>query len=86
MSTNTLLVEGSFSELAEELAQYIDNLNKVESEAGVAAEIEPLLNQIREAESQDSSDTSSVQKQKDDVLKQIVKNATALSNAPERGR
>lgn len=86
VSTNTLLVEGSFSELADELAQYLDTISKVESDSGIAADIEPLLNQIREVEAEETADLASVQKQKDDVLKKIVTKATILNNAPDRGR
>jgi len=84
--SNTLLIEGTFSELAEELAQYIDTLAKVDAGAGVQAEIEQLLGVIREAEqSPDSADEASIQKQKDEVLKKVVTKATVLNSAPERG-
>lgn len=84
--SNTLLIEGTFSELAEELAQYIDTLAKAEEGAGVQAEIEQLLGAIREAEqSQESSDDASLSKQKDEVLKKIVTKAAVLNSAPERG-
>lgn len=84
--SNTLLIEGSFSELAEELAQYIDTLAKAEEGAGVQAEIEQLLGAIREAEqSQESTDDAAVSKQKDEVLKKIVTKAAVLNSAPERG-
>lgn len=83
--SNTLLIEGSFSELADELAQYIDQLSKVEGN-GVRAEIEPLLAAIRESEqSQESVSEATVQNQKNDVLKKIVTKAQVLNNAPERG-
>lgn len=84
--SNTLLIEGTFSELAEELAQYIDTLAKAEEGAGVQAEIEQLLGAIREVEhSPDSADEASIQKQKDEVLKKVVTKATVLNSAPERG-
>lgn len=84
--SNTLLIEGSFSELAEELAQYIDSVNKTESGAGLQAEVESLLNKIREAEqSQDGTDDSVAQNSKDEVLKKIVSRASALNSAPEKG-
>lgn len=83
----TLLIEGTFSELAEELAQYLDNLAKTEEGAGVQADCEQLLNSIREAEqSQEAVDESSVQKQKDEVLKKIATKAAVFNSAPERGR
>lgn len=84
--SNTLLIEGSFAELAEELSQYIDNLSKSESGTGVQAEVEPSLAKIREAEqSQEPQDSTEIQALKDDVLKKIVTNAASLNNAPERG-
>ncbi|KAK5952657.1 hypothetical protein OHC33_006249 [Knufia fluminis] len=81
MTTSTLLIEGSFPELAEELAQYLDSLKEG---AGVASSIETELGQIREAESQESPDSASIQKARDDVLKKIITKATILNAAPER--
>ena len=86
--SNTLLIEGSFSELAEELAQYIDNLSKTEAGAGVQSEIESSIAKIREAEAPQETETADAtqgQKDKDDVLKKIVTKATVLNSAPERG-
>ena len=86
--SNTLLIEGSFSELAEELAQYIDNLSKTEAGASVQSEIESSIAKIRETEvpqETEAVDATQVQKDKDDVLKKIVTKATVLNSAPERG-
>ncbi len=84
--SNTLLIEGSFSELAEELAIYLDNLAKSEEGAGVLTDIEQPLSTIREAEqSQEAVDEKAVQKVKNDVLKKIVTKAAVLNTAPERG-
>ena len=83
---NTLLIEGSFSELAEELAQYIDAVAKVEDGAGLQAEVEPVLASIREVEqSEEAQDAAKIQQSKDDALKKIVTKAAALNNAPEKG-
>lgn len=82
MTTSTLLIEGSFPELAEELAQYLDTLSEG---AGVFASVEGDLNSIREAESQESPEEQSIQKSKDDALKKIITKATLLNAAPERG-
>lgn len=82
---NTLLIEGSFSELSEELAQYIDAVSKTEPASGVAAEIAPLVNAIRDQEQSDNSDLASVQEQKDEVLKAMVGKATVLNSVPEKG-
>lgn len=83
MTTSTLLIEGSFPELAEELAQYLDTLSEG---AGILTSIEGDLNSIREAESQESDEAQSIQKSKDDVLKKIITKATVLNGAPERGK
>lgn len=69
--TNTLLIEGSFEELADELAHYIDEVKKKPSEdgSGIQSEIAPLLEQG----------------QKDEALKKIVTGSTILNSAPEKG-
>ncbi len=69
--TNTLLIEGSFEELADELAHYIDDVRKKQSEDGatIQAEITPLLEQG----------------QKDEALKRLVTGSTVLNTAPEKG-
>lgn len=82
MTISTLLIEGTFPELAEELAQFLDSLSEG---AGVFNNIESELGQIREAESQEAQDNASIQKLRDDVLKKIITKATILNNAPERG-
>jgi translation initiation factor 3 subunit M len=85
--SNTLLIEGSFSELAEELAQYLDPLNKTEPGGGLEAEIKPALKEIREKEeAEEPSDPDALQKQKDEVLKKLVGRAGVLNAAPEKGR
>lgn len=81
MAVSTLLIEGSFAELAEELAQYLDTL---EENADVLSSIESELGQIREIDSQETANTSA-QKYKDDILKKIITKATVLNKAPERG-
>ena len=69
--TNTLLIEGTFEELVEELAQYIDGVKKTQGEDGssLQGEIAPLLEQG----------------QKDEVLKKVVTASTVLNAAPEKG-
>lgn len=86
VSTNTLLVEGSFSELVEELAQYLDTISKAEPNAGIYADIETTLNNVRDAEVQEDSDQESLQKEKDEILKKVVTKAAVLNSAPERGK
>ena len=78
--TNTLLIEGSFSELAEEFAQYVDALRK---EGSLQSEIAPLLEPIRQ---QEQSEGEPDLKQRDEVLKKIVAAATVLNGAPEKGK
>jgi translation initiation factor 3 subunit M len=79
--TTTLLIEGSFSELADEFAQYLDALRKTEG-ATLQAEISPLLEPLRE---QEQSDAEPDRKQRDEVLKKLVAAASALNTAPEKG-
>lgn len=84
--SNTLLIEGSFFELADELAQYIDTVSKCETGSGVQSEIAPTLGGIREKEqAEEPTDPASIQKQKDEVLKKIVGKAAVLNTAPEKG-
>jgi len=84
--SNTLLIEGSFCELTEELAQYLDPLLKLEPGAGLEADIEPALKEIREKEqAEEPSDPDALQKKKDEVLKKIVGKASVLNSAPEKG-
>ena len=69
--TNTLLIEGTFEELADELSQYIDDVKRKTSEdsATLKAEVNPLLEQG----------------QKDEALKKLVTGSLALNSAPEKG-
>jgi translation initiation factor 3 subunit M len=70
--SNTLFIDAPFEDLADELAQYIDNLKKtqgVEQSGGLQADIAPLLEQG----------------QKDETLKKLVVGSTALNGAPEKG-
>ncbi|GAD96035.1 PCI domain protein [Paecilomyces variotii No. 5] len=78
--TNTLLIEGSFTELCEELAQYIDVLRKNEGPS-VHAEVAPLLEPLRQ---QEQNEQEPDLKQRDEVLKKIVSAATVLNAAPEK--
>ena len=69
--TNTLLIEGSFEELADELAHYLDEVQKKQTpdSANVQAEITSLL------------ETG----QKDEALKKLVTASDVLNTAPEKG-
>ncbi len=68
---NTLLIEGSFEELADELAHYIDEVQKKQNpdNANVQTEITPLLEKG----------------QKDEALKKLVTASDVLNTAPEKG-
>ncbi|PLB36680.1 PCI domain protein [Aspergillus candidus] len=78
--TNTLLIEGSFSELADEFAQYVDAVRKSDA-ASLQADISPLLEPLRQ---QEQTDSEPDRKQRDEVLKKIVSAATVLNSAPEK--
>ena len=70
-AANTLLIEGSFKELADELAHYIDEVKKKHGEdshiqADIASDLED-------------------DKKKDEVLKKLVTGASILNAAPEKG-
>ena len=69
---NTLLIEGSFEELADELAMYIDNLRKQQGDegSGIQADVSQYL--------QDDK--------KDDALKSLVGASSVLNTAPEKGK
>ena len=68
---NTLLIDGPFEELADELAHYIDEIKRKQNEdsTSVQVEITPLLTQGH----------------KDEALKKLVIGSTALNSAPEKG-
>lgn len=85
--SNTLLIEGSFAELADELAQYIDTVSKAEPGSETQSEIAPMLSEIREKEqAEEPTDSEPIQRQKDEVLKKIVGKAAVLNSAPEKGQ
>lgn len=67
----TLLIEGSFEELADELSHYLDEVKRRQGDANTAiqTEITPLLEQ----------------NQKDEVLKKLVTGSAVLNSAPEKG-
>ena len=69
---NTLLIEGSFAELAEELAHYIDEIRKRQGDEARKTwpDIEPLI----QANSTD------------EALKKLVTASVTLNAAPEKGR
>ncbi|KAK7184128.1 hypothetical protein DPSP01_001233 [Paraphaeosphaeria sporulosa] len=66
----TLLIEGTFEELADELAQYIDSLKKSQGDesSAIQAETVELLKENK----------------KDEVLKKLVMGSQVLNQAPEK--
>ena len=79
--TTTLLIEGSFSELAEEFAQYLDALRKDDA-SNIQADIVPLLQPLRQREQNEEQPDL---KQRDEILKKLVSGAASLNAAPEKG-
>jgi translation initiation factor 3 subunit M len=67
----TLLIEGTFEELADELAQYIDTLKNSHGEANSTVQSE-VAQQLEEGK-------------KDEALKKLVTGSTVLNQAPEKG-
>lgn len=86
---NTLLIEGSFAELSEELAQYIDNIKKTEEGSGVQAEIAPTIAKLRESDQSSGEPSEANEKeaeqQRTTVLKSLVQSSAVLNSAPEKG-
>ncbi|KAI9808236.1 MAG: hypothetical protein M1825_004693 [Sarcosagium campestre] len=68
--TNTLLIEGPFEELAEELAQYLDNLRK--NQPDVATKVHDEVVEVLQT------------RKKDEALKKLVTASAALNSAPEK--
>jgi translation initiation factor 3 subunit M len=68
---NTLLIEGTFEELTDEFAQYIDSLKKSQGDesSNLQGETADLLKENK----------------KDEVLKKLVVGGQALNQAPEKG-
>jgi len=69
-ATNTLIVEGTFEELVEELATYLDTTGTAHGkQTNIHGEVQPLLQEGK----------------KEDALKKLVGASSILSTAPERG-
>ncbi|KAL1304850.1 hypothetical protein AAFC00_003775 [Neodothiora populina] len=68
--SNTLLIEGSFEELCDELATYIDSLNTAQGQqqSSLQSEVAPLLQEGKQ----------------EDALKKVVTASSVLNSAPER--
>lgn len=87
--TNTLLIEGSFRELVEELADFVDGLRKAqnpESAKSLKEEIAPLLDKVTQTEEKESENKEEeVEESKDAVLEVVSKASSVLSTAAEKG-
>lgn len=71
IASNTLLIDGSFEELADELAQYLDE--RSEKNAGGALlhdTLKPLLEQNK----------------REEVLTTLVEGSSVLNSVPEKGK
>ena len=84
-----MLVDGSFRDLADELAGYIDGLRKAQNpddSTSLREEISPLLNDVTQAEQiEDDNREDEIDKAKDAVLEVITKVSTILNTAQEKG-
>ena len=93
----TLLIEGTFKELVEELSDYIDNLRKLkeQSSSSLRSEVDPLLEKYAAiekegAEKEEQADErekreEDMEEQKDEVLNKVIAASSALNGAPEKG-
>lgn len=81
----TLLIEGPFKELVEELADFIDNLKKSQGDTAKStrAELAPLLEKYTEAEA--SGDEEKLEDARDDVLKAVVTSSAVLNASTDKG-
>ncbi|KZZ90420.1 Proteasome component (PCI) domain protein [Ascosphaera apis ARSEF 7405] len=82
--TRTLLVEGAFSELADEFTQYIDVLRKTQESGSLRADLTPAIEKLRDHEQTGGEDSADVVAQKDAILKKIVDASFVLNSAPEK--
>jgi translation initiation factor 3 subunit M len=94
--SKTLLIEGSFTELAEEFAQYIDSVKRSQNDEGSSlsnevsqplSELAPLLRQEQEHGELSLSNEQHEQlaKGKTEVMKTLVTACPVLNSAPEKG-
>ncbi|KAK2750150.1 hypothetical protein FQN57_004646 [Myotisia sp. PD_48] len=91
---NTLLIQGSFDELAEELARYVDSIRSSTASSQTAAvpsvftEISPIVEKLRELEYSEEelteAQTQQIEKGKDEVLKKLIVASSVLNAAPEK--
>jgi len=88
--STTLLIEGTFRELVDEFANYIDNLKKSqntseESAASLKDDVQPLLEKY--AQTEEANEGEKTEEAREEMLKAIVQPASSVLHlAPERGR
>lgn len=79
-----MLVEGNFSTLVEEIADYIDNIRTAQdASSNVRTDITPALEALTKAE--EAGDAEGAEKARDEALKVLVPKTDALNSAPEKG-
>ena len=88
--STTLLIEGTFRELVDEFANYIDNLKKSQNQSEESAsslkdDVQPLLEKY--AQTEEANEAEKTEEAREEVLKAIVQPASSVLHlAPERGR
>lgn len=82
-----MLIEGTFRELAEELADYVDQIKKnQESTSTLRSQINPLLDELSKVEEKgENAEEDAVDDAKDKVLDVLVGASSTLNQAPEKG-
>jgi len=92
--SKTLLIEGSFTELTEEFAQYIDNVKKAQNDEGsnLSSEVAQQLSELSQLQ-REEQETGELSPEKDEtmmkgrteVMKTLVTACPVLNSAPEKG-
>jgi translation initiation factor 3 subunit M len=89
MAKTTLLIEGSFRELIEELVDYVDTTKKnasqtEEAPATLRNEVQPLVEKYAQAE--ETNEQEQIEEARENILEAVVQPASVvLNHAPERG-
>lgn len=89
--TTTLLVEGNFPDLINELVEYVDSLKKNQTQNSEDAASSPLKSEIegplgQYTQAEEAGDQEKLNSAREDVLKIIIPAASSVLNtAPERG-
>lgn len=78
----TLLIEGSFRELADELAEYFDTAKKDENKA-IKTQLAPLLEELAKHEDKGDEAEDEIDDARDKALKVLVDASAAIHQGPE---